>query len=298
LGPGTRLPSLGDERRPIPNGQVPMAANQPDPGAASHAEGLRAWIGEIERAIRKRTRIAAALFAALACVSGAALYLAIQTSTDSASNGEVAGLQSQITRLRAELIGARLLNRRAVVAGLSAHRATVEVTKLQSEVQALRQSAAATSKSTSSHSHGKGSPNSAVPAKSQPNRAGKSSNPSGTTVSSTSNSKLGEIVVNSSGATLYDFHKDTGGKSACYGACAKIWPPLITTGTPQGSNSVEASKLGTTPRSDGSTQVTYDGHPLYTYVGDSKSGETSGNGLNEFGGSWHALHPNGKEAGG
>jgi len=298
LGPGTQLPSLGDERRPIPNGQVPMA-DQPDPSAASHAEGLRAWIGEIERAIRKRTRIAAALFAALACVSATALYLAIQTSNDGASNGEVAGLQRQITRLRAELIGARLINRRAVLAGLSAHRATVEVAKLQTAVQALRQSAAATSKSTSSHSPGKGSPNSAVPTKSQPTGAGKSPSPSGTTVSSTSNSKLGEIIVNSSGATLYDFHKDKGSKSSCYGSCAKIWPPLTTSGgTPQAAGGTQQSLLGTSPRSDGTTQVTYGGHPLYTYVGDSKRGETSGNGLTEFGGSWHALRPNGKETGG
>ena len=98
--------------------------------------------------------------------------------------------------------------------------------------------------------------------------------------------------------TLYDFHKDKGTKSACYGSCAKIWPPLTSAGTPVAAAGAQASLLGSSPRSDGTTQVTYGGHPLYTYVGDSKPGETSGNGLTEFGGSWHALRPNGKEAGG
>jgi predicted lipoprotein with Yx(FWY)xxD motif len=274
-----------------------MAA-QPEPGAASHTEGLRAWIGELDRRIRKQTRLAIALFIALACVSGGGLYLAIQASNDSASNGDISALQDQITRLHAGLIGARLIDRRAALAVLSAHRATVEVANLQAEVQALRQGAAASSKSTSSHSHGKGSPKPAVPTKSQASGAGKSSSPSGTTVSSTSNSKLGEIIVNSSGATLYDFHKDKGTKSSCYGSCAKIWPPLTTVGTPVAAAGVEAALLGSSQRSDGSTQVTYDGHPLYTYVGDSKPGETNGNGLSEFGGSWHALRPSGKEAGG
>ncbi|MGA8746498.1 MAG: hypothetical protein WB507_11620 [Solirubrobacterales bacterium] len=118
------------------------------------------------------------------------------------------------------------------------------------------------------------------------------------TVASTSNSKFGEIIVTSSGVTLYDFHKDKGSKSSCYGSCAKIWPPLTTAGTPVAAAGTKASLLGSSRRGDGITQVTYNGHPLYTYVGDSKSGETSGNGLTEFGGSWHALHPDGKEAGG
>ena len=126
----------------------------------------------------------------------------------------------------------------------------------------------------------------------------KSSNAGGTSVGIASNPKLGKILVDSQGLTLYDFQKDRGAKSACYGACAKIWPPLTTTGAPQGTGGAEASKLGTSRRSDGTTQVTYGGHPLYTYVGDTKPGDTAGNGITEFGGSWHALHPNGKEAGG
>ncbi len=273
-------------------------ADQSDPGAASHAEGLRAWIGEIERAIRKRTRLAAALFAALACVSGVALYLAIQTSNESASNGEVAGLQNQITKLRAELIGARLINRRAALAGLSAHRATNEVAQLRAEVGALRQSTENTSKTGTAGHHGSSSPGSSSK-QNQAAGAGKSSSaPTGTSVGAANNSKLGEILVDSHGLTLYDFRKDLGTKSACYGSCAKIWPPLTTTGTPVAAAGAQASLLGSSPRSDGSTQVTYSGHPLYTYVGDSKPGETSGNGLTEFGGSWHALRPNGKEVGG
>ena len=297
MGPGTQLPSLGDERRPIPNGQVPMA-DQPDPSAASHAEGLRAWIGEIERAIRKRTRIAAALFAALACVSGTALYLAVQTSDDSVSSGEITALHGQIERLRGQVIAFHQLNRRTALARLSASRATAEVAGLRSQVRGLRQSAAA-AKPASSRSHSPASPKTSVANKGSTSGAGNGSGAKSTTVSSANNAKLGGIIVDSHGLTLYDFHKDKGTKSACYGSCAKIWPPLTTSGgTPQAAGGAQQSLLGTSPRSDGTTQVTYGGHPLYTYVGDKHPGEVTGNGLTEFGGSWHALRPNGKETGG
>ena len=105
------------------------------------------------------------------------------------------------------------------------------------------------------------------------------------------------IVVDSKGFTLYDFHKDKGTKSACYGACASTWPPLTTSGAPHAMSGAEASKLGTTKRSDGTLQVTYAGHPLYTYVGDTKPGEAKGNDFSSFGAQWYALKPNGEEAG-
>jgi predicted lipoprotein with Yx(FWY)xxD motif len=116
------------------------------------------------------------------------------------------------------------------------------------------------------------------------------------TVSTASNPELGTIVVNSSGLTLYDFQKDNGAKSACYGSCAKIWPPLTTSKPPQAGEGATASKLGTTKRTDGTTQVTYGGHPLYTYSADTSPGETNGNGITSFGGSWHALDSTGAEA--
>jgi predicted lipoprotein with Yx(FWY)xxD motif len=107
----------------------------------------------------------------------------------------------------------------------------------------------------------------------------------------------GKVLVDSKGFTLYYFKKDKGGKSACYGACAGAWPPLTTNGSPKGMGGVQASKLGTTKRSDGTMQVTYAGWPLYTYVADKKPGEDNGTDVKAFGASWYPLHPNGEKAG-
>ncbi|MFN8160498.1 MAG: hypothetical protein U0R52_05570 [Solirubrobacterales bacterium] len=111
------------------------------------------------------------------------------------------------------------------------------------------------------------------------------------------NPKLGRIVVDAKGFTLYDFRKDKGGKSACDGACAKAWPPLLSSGAPVAKGGAEASKLGTTKRNDGTTQVTYADHPLYTYVADRKPGEARGDDVTSFGAQWYALTPAGEEAG-
>lgn len=106
---------------------------------------------------------------------------------------------------------------------------------------------------------------------------------------------LGTILVTSEGMALYDFHKDKGGKSACYDACAAAWPPLLTEGNPQAQGPAERSMLGTTKRKDGTLQVTYNGWPLYTYVADRKPGEANGNDISQFGAQWYALQPNGEE---
>jgi predicted lipoprotein with Yx(FWY)xxD motif len=117
-------------------------------------------------------------------------------------------------------------------------------------------------------------------------------------VAAAKSSKLGTtILVDSKGFTLYDFHKDKGTKSACYGACAGVWPPLTTSGAPQAMKGAEASKLGTTKRSDGTVQVTYAGHPLYTYAADTKPGDVKGNDFSSYGAQWYALMPSGEEAG-
>lgn len=108
-------------------------------------------------------------------------------------------------------------------------------------------------------------------------------------------SDLGMVLVDSNGMTLYDFHKDKGTTSSCYGACAKSWPPLLTEGKARVGNGASASKLGTTERKDGTTQVTYAGHPLYTFVGDKGPGEANGNDISAFGGEWYALKGNGEE---
>ena len=106
---------------------------------------------------------------------------------------------------------------------------------------------------------------------------------------------LGRILVDSRGRTLYDFPPDKGGMSTCYGACAALWPPLTTATTPHAGAGVRAALLGTTKRSDGKLQVTYNGHPLYFFVTDTKSGQTTGQGVNQFGAPWWVLSPAGKE---
>ncbi|HET7119998.1 MAG TPA: hypothetical protein VFI17_01960 [Solirubrobacterales bacterium] len=109
--------------------------------------------------------------------------------------------------------------------------------------------------------------------------------------------KLGMILVDSEGMTVYDFHKDKGTTSSCYGACAEGWPPVLTEGEPQVGNGASAGKLGTTERKDGTTQVTYAGHPLYLFAGDQKPGEANGNDVSAFGAQWYALKGSGEEAG-
>ena len=104
---------------------------------------------------------------------------------------------------------------------------------------------------------------------------------------------LGKVLVDARGRTLYLFEADKGTMSACSGACASAWPPLITKGKPAADAGVSAAKLGTTERGDGTTQVTYDGHPLYTYAGDAAPGQTRGQGLDQFGAEWYVLAPSG-----
>ncbi|MFZ1881223.1 MAG: hypothetical protein WAU41_13845 [Gaiellaceae bacterium] len=109
------------------------------------------------------------------------------------------------------------------------------------------------------------------------------------------NSPLGRILVDSKGITLYDFPKDKGTSSACYGACAALWPPLLTKGKPVAVRGARASLLGTTKRKDGKLEVTYGGHPLYYFVSDRKPGQTTGQALNQFGAPWWVISPAGKE---
>ena len=126
-----------------------------------------------------------------------------------------------------------------------------------------------------------------------------SSAPSGgaATVGTANNSDLGQtILVDGKGMTLYLFEKDTGGKSACSGACASVWTPDVTNGTPKATGSLDAAKLGTTKRSDGTTQVTYANHPLYYYEDDQKPGDIEGKGSKEFGAEWYPVQPSGDTA--
>ena len=120
------------------------------------------------------------------------------------------------------------------------------------------------------------------------------SNSSGAASVSTKTSSLGTFLVDGNGRALYLWDADHGSKSTCSGACAQAWPPVTTTGTPKASGAVKASLLGTTKRADGSREVTYAGHPLYTFAGDTQAGQTNGQGSNGFGAPWWVVTPAGK----
>jgi predicted lipoprotein with Yx(FWY)xxD motif len=108
-------------------------------------------------------------------------------------------------------------------------------------------------------------------------------------------SKLGRILVDGRGRTLYLFARDRNGKSACSGACTAYWPPLLASGKPHAVAGAKASLLGTTRRADGRMQVTYRHHPLYRFSGDTSRGLTTGQGLDDFGGEWWAVSPAGSK---
>jgi predicted lipoprotein with Yx(FWY)xxD motif len=105
---------------------------------------------------------------------------------------------------------------------------------------------------------------------------------------------LGRVLVDARGRTLYLFEADRNAKSACYGQCAADWPPFLTSGTAIGSSQVKNGLLSTTKRKDGTLQVVYAGHPLYFFGADTNAGQTKGEGINHFGGSWFAVNAAGK----
>jgi predicted lipoprotein with Yx(FWY)xxD motif len=117
--------------------------------------------------------------------------------------------------------------------------------------------------------------------------------PTGAPRIAAASSSLGRILVDARGHTLYLFAKDKGGKSACNGQCAGFWPPLIASAKPIAAAGAKASLLGTTKRPDGHLQVTYNHHPLYTFVKDARKGQTTGEEVNAFGAEWYALSPAG-----
>jgi len=101
--------------------------------------------------------------------------------------------------------------------------------------------------------------------------------------------KLGMILVNSKGRTLYLFAKDRSGKSACTSRCAQYWPPLLSQGKPTAGPGVKASLVGQAKRADGSMQVTYNKHPLYTFALDKQAGQVNGEASSNFGAKWYAV---------
>jgi predicted lipoprotein with Yx(FWY)xxD motif len=128
---------------------------------------------------------------------------------------------------------------------------------------------------------------SSAPASSSSAPASSSSAPA-TSTSALKTTTIGgvAVVTNAKGFTLYWFVPDTSTKSNCNGSCTSYWPPVAGPAT---AGAGVTGKLGTIKRSDGSTQATYDGHPLYTYIGDTAPGQAKGNGLNLSGGVWHEM---------
>jgi predicted lipoprotein with Yx(FWY)xxD motif len=150
----------------------------------------------------------------------------------------------------------------------------------------------------SSGSSSASTPASSSPATSSPAAAASGSpsgSGSGATVITTASSSGNTFLTDSSGRAVYLWAKDTGGTSACSGACAGAWPPVTTTGTATASGSAKASDLGTITRSDGTKQVTYDGHPLYYFAGDQGPGTATGQGSDNFGAKWWLVAPTGSD---
>lgn len=114
---------------------------------------------------------------------------------------------------------------------------------------------------------------------------------SGVTITS-AGSRFGPILFDGEDRAIYYFDKEASAESECYGACAEAWPPVLTEGAPEAGGDADRALLGTTERDDGSTQVTYDGHPLYYYV-DDPPGEALCHDVDEFGGLWLVVEPDG-----
>ncbi|AUY53204.1 hypothetical protein EH183_34740 [Streptomyces sp. CB01881] len=107
--------------------------------------------------------------------------------------------------------------------------------------------------------------------------------------------KFTDILVDSQGKTLYLFEKDTSTTSNCYDACATAWPPVLTTGAPTAAHGADQAKLSTTTRTDGKTQVVYNGHPLYYFEGDKAQGDTNGQESSAFGAQWYVVNVDGNK---
>jgi predicted lipoprotein with Yx(FWY)xxD motif len=144
-------------------------------------------------------------------------------------------------------------------------------------------------------SSGATSSSAAAPAASPAGGSSSSASASGGTVITTAKSSAGTVLATSSGRAVYLWVKDTGDMSNCNGACAGAWPPVTTTGTATASGGATASEIGTITRSDGTKQVTYDGHPLYYFSGDSGPGTASGQGSDAFGAKWWLVTPTGSD---
>ena len=117
----------------------------------------------------------------------------------------------------------------------------------------------------------------------------------GSLIIATASSSAGPVLINGSGHAVYVWAKDAKDMSACTGACASAWPPVPATGTVTAAGGAKSSDLGTITRSDGTKQVTYDGHPLYYFAGDSGAGQANGQASDNFGAKWWLVTPSGTD---
>lgn len=114
-----------------------------------------------------------------------------------------------------------------------------------------------------------------------------------TTIVSTRDTSVGRILVDAQGRAMYVFAKDPASTSTCDNGCASYWPPVPVAGVPHASGAASATSLGVITRPGGARQLSYAGHPLYYFVGDSKPGQVSGQALDQFGAKWFALNATG-----
>ena len=142
-------------------------------------------------------------------------------------------------------------------------------------------------------SSGSSSGSTSTSSSASPSAAAPASSAASSTVITTKTSSGGSFLTNGAGRAVYLFMADSSGKSTCDGACAAAWPPVIATGQPTAAGAAQASDLSTITRSDGTKQVTYDGHPLYYFQGDTGPGTDKGQGLNGFGALWWLVAPSG-----
>ena len=147
--------------------------------------------------------------------------------------------------------------------------------------------------SASSSSSGTATAASAATSSTSSSTAASSSDESGREEIGMAKGSIGTYLTADKGRSVYLWVADSGGTSACSGACAKFWPPVETKGKPKADHGVNAALLGTTMRSDGSEQVTYKGHPLYYYLPDRSKGQTTGQGNDGFGAKWWLVAPSG-----
>ncbi len=159
--------------------------------------------------------------------------------------------------------------------------------------------AAACSSSTSAAPPATSAPptTSAAPPAASPAASNGGTSAAGGVTIQTAHTSLGTVLTDAKGITVYLFEADTTTKPTCYSACVSAWPAVLTTGAPAAGSGAKASLLGTVKRTDGKSQVTYAGHPLYYFIESTKPGNVSGQGVNGFGAHWDAVRPSGAQAG-